>query len=93
MFRASPAKPHYVWGLPNLLRMFDGGILKTDPENTVNTERLVLVWLHEAHREYGDRLVGHRDEVVSEIRPKQNNRQRGGGGETQWFTPVIALFP
>ena len=47
-FKASPNKPHYVFGLTNVLRMFDAGLLQTLPETTVDLERLVLVWLHEA---------------------------------------------
>ena len=60
-FQASPSKPHYAYGLTNILRMFDTGLLKTTPETTVDLERLVLVWLHEASREYGDPMTDEHD--------------------------------
>ena len=71
-FKASPHKPHYVYGLSNVLRMFDAGLLKTLPESTVDLERLVLVWLHEASREYGDPMTEEHDvERLGETLRKQ----------------------
>ncbi len=59
-FRKTAANFHYEFNIRHLAGVFDG-LLQAKPTEFMDPEKLVLLWLHEAERVYGDRLVSVSD--------------------------------
>ncbi|KNC52665.1 dynein heavy chain domain-containing protein [Thecamonas trahens ATCC 50062] len=56
-FKPTPSKPHYVFNMRNLFKVFRG-MLRASPEKMVHAAEWLLLWRHECTREFGDRLFG-----------------------------------
>ncbi|KAF4753676.1 hypothetical protein FOZ63_015508, partial [Perkinsus olseni] len=59
-FRKTAANFHYEFNIRHLAGVF-GGLLQAKPAEFTDPEKLVLLWLHESERIYGDRLVSAGD--------------------------------
>ncbi|CAD7974700.1 unnamed protein product [Amoebophrya sp. A25] len=59
-FRKTAANFHYEFNVRHLSGVFDG-MLAGKPKEFTDAEKLVLLWLHESERVYGDRLVNPQD--------------------------------
>jgi len=59
-FRKTAANFHYEFNIRHLAGVFDG-MLAAKPTEFTDAEKLVLLWLHESERVYGDRLVSPAD--------------------------------
>eukprot|EP00930_Biecheleria_cincta_P103951 TRINITY_DN9605_c0_g4_i1.p1 TRINITY_DN9605_c0_g4~~TRINITY_DN9605_c0_g4_i1.p1 ORF type:complete len:4232 (-),score=759.91 TRINITY_DN9605_c0_g4_i1:457-13152(-) len=59
-FRKTAKNMHYEFNIRHMSGMF-AGLLKARPSEFTEAEKLVLLWLHESERIYGDRLVGTAD--------------------------------
>ncbi|KAF4738460.1 hypothetical protein FOZ63_025846, partial [Perkinsus olseni] len=59
-FRKTAANFHYEFNIRHLAGVF-GGLLQAKPTEFTDPEKLVLLWLHESERIYGDRLVSAGD--------------------------------
>lgn len=59
-FRKTAANFHYEFNIRHLAGVF-GGLLQAKPKEFTDPEKLVLLWLHESERVYGDRLVSAGD--------------------------------
>ncbi|OQR95645.1 dynein heavy chain, partial [Thraustotheca clavata] len=59
-FRKTAANFHYEFNLRHLSNVFQG-ILMSKPANFEDTNKMVLLWIHESARVYGDRLVSTMD--------------------------------
>lgn len=55
-FRKTAANFHYEFNIRHLSGVF-GGLLNAKPAEFTEAEKVVLLWLHESERIYGDRLV------------------------------------
>jgi len=59
-FRKTAANFHYEFNIRHLSGIFNG-LLKAMPTDFQDPEKLVLLWIHESERIYGDRLVSVSD--------------------------------
>ena len=59
-FRKTAANFHYDFNMRHLSGVFKG-LLSANPQEFVDPEKLVALWLHESERIYGDRLVSVSD--------------------------------
>lgn len=59
-FRTSALNFHYEFNIRHLAGVFQG-LLCSDPLVFSDPEKLVLLWVHESERVYGDRLVDSHD--------------------------------
>eukprot|EP00931_Biecheleriopsis_adriatica_P017411 TRINITY_DN1250_c0_g1_i8.p1 TRINITY_DN1250_c0_g1~~TRINITY_DN1250_c0_g1_i8.p1 ORF type:complete len:2173 (-),score=601.12 TRINITY_DN1250_c0_g1_i8:164-6553(-) len=59
-FRKTAANFHYEFNIRHMSGVF-GGLLQAKPAEFVDAEKIVLLWLHESERIYGDRLVSPAD--------------------------------
>jgi dynein heavy chain len=59
-FRKTAANFHYEFNIRHLANVFQGLLLSTS-DNFSTPEKFVYLWLHEAERVYGDRLVDNED--------------------------------
>jgi len=57
-FRKTAQNFHYEFNVRHLTNVFQG-LLNAKPEAINEPEKLVKLWVHEAERIYGDRLVSH----------------------------------
>jgi len=55
-FRKTASNFHYEFNIRHLSGVF-GGLLQAKPADYADPEKLVLLWIHESERVYGDRLV------------------------------------
>lgn len=55
-----PSKPHYTFNLRDVARVIQG-VMRADPKTTTEPRHLTLLWLHEAHRVFADRLINADD--------------------------------
>jgi len=56
----TPSKPHYTFNLRDVARVIQG-VMRADPKTTTEPCHLTLLWLHEAHRVFADRLINADD--------------------------------
>lgn len=56
----TPSKPHYTFNLRDVARVIQG-VMRADPKTTTEPRHLTLLWLHEAHRVFADRLINADD--------------------------------
>lgn len=56
----TPSKPHYTFNLRDVARVIQG-VMRADPKSTTEPKQIILLWLHEAHRVFADRLVSAQD--------------------------------
>lgn len=56
----TPSKPHYTFNLRDVARVIQG-VMRADPKTTTDPRQITLLWLHEAHRVFADRLVSAQD--------------------------------
>lgn len=56
----TPSKPHYTFNLRDVARVIQG-MMRADPKTTTDPRQITLLWLHEAHRVFADRLVSAQD--------------------------------
>lgn len=56
----TPSKPHYTFNLRDVARVIQG-VMRADPKTTAEPQQITLLWLHEAHRVFADRLVNSED--------------------------------
>ena len=59
-FRKSAVNFHYEFNIRHLSNVFQG-LLMADPEQFSDPAKIVMLWLHESERVYGDRLVSLED--------------------------------
>ena len=59
-FRKTAANFHYEFNIRHISNVFQG-LLVSQPEQFSSPEKLILLWLHESERVYGDRLVNTSD--------------------------------
>merc|ERR1711879_209447 len=59
-FRKTAANFHYEFNIRHMSGVFSG-LLAAKPTEFVEAEKLVLLWIHESERVYGDRLVSVAD--------------------------------
>merc|ERR1719359_1117838 len=59
-FRKTAANFHYEFNIRHMSGVF-AGLLQAKPAEFVDAEKLVLMWIHESERVYGDRLVSVAD--------------------------------
>jgi dynein heavy chain len=59
-FRKTAANFHYEFNIRHMSGVF-GGLLQASPTEFVDAEKVVLLWIHESERVYGDRLVSVAD--------------------------------
>jgi dynein heavy chain len=59
-FRKTAANFHYEFNIRHLANVFQG-LLVANTQSIRDAEKLVLLWLHESERAYGDRLVSSED--------------------------------
>jgi len=59
-FRKTAANFHYEFNIRHMSGVF-GGLLSAKPAEFPDAEKLVLLWIHESERVYGDRLVSVSD--------------------------------
>ena len=59
-FRKTAANFHYEFNIRHISNVFQG-LLVSQPQQFTNPEKLILLWLHESERVYGDRLVNASD--------------------------------
>ncbi len=59
-FRKTAANFHYEFNIRHISNVFQG-LLVSQPQQFSNPEKLILLWLHESERVYGDRLVNATD--------------------------------
>lgn len=59
-FRKTAANFHYEFNIRHISNVFQG-LLVSQPHQFPSVEKLVLLWLHESERIYGDRLVSVED--------------------------------
>ncbi|CAK9103509.1 Dynein alpha chain [Durusdinium trenchii] len=59
-FRKTAKNMHYEFNIRHMSGVF-AGLLKAKPSEFNDAEKLVLLWIHESERIYGDRLVCHAD--------------------------------
>eukprot|EP00928_Gymnodinium_smaydae_P048229 TRINITY_DN3222_c2_g1_i2.p1 TRINITY_DN3222_c2_g1~~TRINITY_DN3222_c2_g1_i2.p1 ORF type:complete len:2601 (+),score=892.36 TRINITY_DN3222_c2_g1_i2:138-7940(+) len=59
-FRKTAANFHYEFNIRHLSGVF-GGLLQAKPNEFPDAEKVVLLWIHESERIYGDRLVSVSD--------------------------------
>lgn len=59
-FRKTAANFHYEFNIRHISNVFQG-LLVSQPQQFTNPEKLILLWLHESERVYGDRLVNSLD--------------------------------
>ena len=57
-FRKTAQNFHYEFNVRHLTSVFQG-LLNAKPESISEPDKLVKLWVHEAERIYGDRLVSH----------------------------------
>jgi len=69
-FRKTAANFHYEFNIRHMSGVF-AGLLSAKPSEFADAEKLVLLWIHESERVYGDRLVS-----VSDVK-----KYRGLAGE------------
>jgi dynein heavy chain len=55
-FRKTAVNFHYEFNIRHISNIFSG-ILQTQPNNFVDTEKVIKLWFHESERIYADRLV------------------------------------
>ena len=58
--RPTPAKPHYVFNLRDIAKVFQG-MLMIDKRKVSGTTQFARVWVHEFTRVFGDRLINDTD--------------------------------
>lgn len=56
----TPSRPHYTFNLRDVARVIQG-VMRADPKSTTEPRHLTLLWLHEAHRVFADRLINADD--------------------------------
>ncbi|KAL0019092.1 hypothetical protein WJX77_000912 [Trebouxia sp. C0004] len=56
----TPSKPHYTFNLRDVARVIQG-VMRADPKTTTEPRHIILLWLHEAHRVFADRLINADD--------------------------------
>ena len=56
----TPSKPHYTFNLRDVARVIQG-VMRADPKTTTEPKHLTVLWLHESHRVFADRLVNADD--------------------------------
>jgi dynein heavy chain, axonemal len=59
-FRKTAANFHYEFSIRHLSNVFQGMLMSQAP-NFIHPEKLVVLWLHETERVYGDRMVSQED--------------------------------
>ncbi|CAE7333776.1 ODA11, partial [Symbiodinium sp. CCMP2456] len=59
-FRKTAQNMHYEFNIRHMSGVFSG-LLKAKPSEFMDAEKLVLLWIHESERIYGDRLVSMAD--------------------------------
>ncbi|CAJ1331853.1 unnamed protein product [Effrenium voratum] len=59
-FRKTAKNMHYEFNIRHMSGVFSG-LLKAKPSEFTDAEKLVLMWIHESERIYGDRLVSLAD--------------------------------
>jgi len=59
-FRKTAANFHYEFNIRHMSGVF-GGMLQAKPNEFADAEKVVLLWIHESERIYGDRLVSPSD--------------------------------
>eukprot|EP00916_Digyalum_oweni_P005776 GHVL01010034.1.p1 GENE.GHVL01010034.1~~GHVL01010034.1.p1 ORF type:complete len:2742 (+),score=421.27 GHVL01010034.1:35-8227(+) len=59
-FRKTAINFHYEFNLRHITNVF-AGLLEAKPPNFQDAEKLVVLWMHESERTYGDRLVSLAD--------------------------------
>merc|ERR1719183_1585063 len=59
-FRKTASNFHYEFNIRHMSGVF-GGLLQAQPTEFVEGEKIVLLWIHESERVYGDRLVSVSD--------------------------------
>jgi dynein heavy chain len=59
-FRKTASNFHYEFNIRHMSGVF-GGLLQAKPSEFVDGEKVVLLWIHESERVYGDRLVSVTD--------------------------------
>ena len=93
-FRKTAANFHYEFNVRHLTNVFQG-LLNAKPEAIKEPDNLVKLWVHEAERIYGDRLVSHAhvakyrelaQELCSKSFPKFNLKKYFGA------TPEVLIF-
>lgn len=57
-YRKTAQNFHYEFNVRHLTNVFQG-LLNAKPEAIKEPDQLVKLWVHEAERIYGDRLVSH----------------------------------
>lgn len=58
--RPTPSKPHYVFNMRDLSKIFQG-VLMIDKRKVTTAVDLCRVWVHENERVFGDRLINETD--------------------------------
>lgn len=56
----TPSKSHYTFNLRDMAKVVQG-CMRGDPRTCTSPEALLVLWLHEATRVFGDRLVSDED--------------------------------
>ena len=79
--RPTPAKPHYVFNLRDIAKVFQG-LLMVDKRKIVIPNQFARVWVHEFSRVFGDRLINEFDktwlmETISKSFTSQFGSQEG----------------
>jgi len=97
-FRKTAANFHYEFNIRHMSGVF-AGLLSAKPTEFTDPEKLVLLWIHESERVYGDRLVSVADlkkyrnisvqdnvysQVVRQAADSNGFQQRGNGGGKGW---------
>jgi dynein heavy chain len=88
-FLPSATKFVYNWNMRELSNIFQG-ICLARPEFYPNQNKVVRLWLHEASRVFGDRLVSESDQDrFNELITEASKRNFEGAPEELWETPNI----
>lgn len=63
MFKATPAKTHYLFNLRDVSRVFQG-IAKANSKSIRDELDFIKLWIHESERVFKDRLVSEEDKAI-----------------------------
>jgi dynein heavy chain len=61
--RPTPSKSHYTFNLRDISKIFSG-VSSADQKQTQDTPALLRLWVHEAQRVFGDRMINTADKGV-----------------------------
>jgi dynein heavy chain, axonemal len=61
--KPTPSKSHYTFNLRDISKIFQG-VCSSDQKSTQQPVDLIRIWVHEAQRVFGDRMINQQDKDV-----------------------------